>query len=136
MGHTIRMEYRRLKRHLGRQMWILGREYEMSAVETSCTPPPSLIDQPSRSHFLLSLSLSLSIYLSRCWGPRLSRSKASKQAIGLLFSLTSIELAIVGNHKHDFPFEDVVADETATYAGDVLVALHLLELAAQEPGGC
>lgn len=64
MGHTIRMEYRRLKRHLGRQMWILGREYEMSAVETSCTPPPSLIDQPSRSNFLLSLSLSLSLRLS------------------------------------------------------------------------
>lgn len=50
--------------------------------------------------------------------------------------LTAIVFAVVGNHQHDLPFEDVAPDETAAYTGDVLVALHELELAAQEPGGC
>ena len=49
---------------------------------------------------------------------------------------TAIVFAIIRNHKHDFPFEDVIINETATYPGDVLVALHHLELATQEPGGC
>ena len=49
---------------------------------------------------------------------------------------TAIVFAVVRNHKHDLPFEDVIINETATYTGDVLVALHQLELATQEPGGC
>lgn len=49
---------------------------------------------------------------------------------------TAVELAVVRDHEHDFPFEDVVGDEATTYTRDVLVALHLFELAAQEPGGC
>ena len=51
-------------------------------------------------------------------------------------ALTAVVFAVVGNHKHDLPFENVVPNETATYAGDVLIALHELELATQEPGGC
>ena len=50
--------------------------------------------------------------------------------------LTTVVFAIVGNHEHDLPLEDVVANQPATYAGYVLVALHELELATQEPGGC
>ena len=49
--------------------------------------------------------------------------------------LTAVIFAIVGNHKHDLPFKDIVAHESATDAGHVLVALHELELASQEPGG-
>lgn len=86
-------------------MWILRRENEMGAVEPSCTPS---------SAFLSSLIVPISRHHQR---------------------LTAIILAIVGNHKHDLPFEDVVPNETAAYAGDVLIALHQLELATQEPGG-
>lgn len=49
---------------------------------------------------------------------------------------TTVVFAVIGDHEHDLPFEDVVANKTAAYAGDVFVGLHLLELAAQEPGGC
>lgn len=38
--------------------------------------------------------------------------------------------AFVGQHEHDLPFEDIVIDQAAADAGNVLVALHLLELAA------
>ena len=39
---------------------------------------------------------------------------------------TAIVFAIIAYHKHDLPFEYVVADEPATYPGDAFVALHLL----------
>ena len=42
------------------------------------------------------------------------------------WNCTAIVFAIVGYHEHDFPFEDVVADEPATYPGDAFVALHEL----------
>ena len=39
---------------------------------------------------------------------------------------TTVVFAVVGDHEHDFPFEYVVVNEPATYAGDVLVILHFL----------
>ncbi len=39
---------------------------------------------------------------------------------------TAIVFAIIRYHKHDLPFEDVVAYEPATYPGNAFVALHLL----------
>ena len=46
---------------------------------------------------------------------------------------TTVETAaLVGQHEHDLPLKDVVVDQTAADAGDVLVALHLLELATQK----
>lgn len=51
-------------------------------------------------------------------------------------SRTTVVFAIVGNHEHDLPLENVASDQTAADARDVLVALHLFQLAAQEPGGC
>ena len=53
-----------------------------------------------------------------------------------LAARTAVVFAVVGNHKHDLPFENVIPNETAADAGDVLVALHELELATQKPGGC
>lgn len=47
----------------------------------------------------------------------------------------AVEFGVVVDHEHDFPLEDVVIDETAGYAGYVLVVLHLLELAGEEAGG-
>lgn len=46
---------------------------------------------------------------------------------------TAVEFAVVRYHQHHFPLEYVVVDQAARDAGDVLVALHLLQLAAQEP---
>lgn len=44
---------------------------------------------------------------------------------------TAIETAaFVGQHEHDLPLKDIVIDQAAADAGNVLVALHLLELAA------
>lgn len=37
---------------------------------------------------------------------------------------TAVVFAVVRYHKHDLPFEDVTPNKTATYAGDVLIALH------------
>ena len=56
--------------------------------------------------------------------------------LGLQPCRTTIEFAVVGDHEHDLPFKKIVFDQTATYARYVFVALHLLELATQEPGGC
>lgn len=44
---------------------------------------------------------------------------------------TAIELAVIGDHKHDLPLENVVFHQPATYARYILIALHLLELPAQ-----
>lgn len=50
---------------------------------------------------------------------------------------TAVVLAIVRYHEHDLPFHDIVVYQSATYARDVLVALHLFELATQKPlGSC
>ena len=46
---------------------------------------------------------------------------------------TAVETAaLVGQHEHDLTLEDVVVNQTAADARNVLVALHLLELATQE----
>ncbi len=52
--------------------------------------------------------------------------------------LTSVVFAIVGDHEHHFPFEDVVVHQPAADAGYVFVRLHVLELPAEQPrrGGC
>lgn len=50
--------------------------------------------------------------------------------------LTAIVPAIIRDHEHDLPFEDVVVHQPATDARYVFVALHLFELTAQEPCGC
>ena len=63
-------------------------------------------------------------------------NKVTRRAcMGLCRCRTTIELAVIRDHEHDLPFEDVVPNQAATYAGDIFVALHLLQLAAQEPGG-
>lgn len=49
---------------------------------------------------------------------------------------TAIVPAVIRDHEHDLPLEDVVVHQPATDARYVLVTLHLLELAAQEPCGC
>ena len=46
---------------------------------------------------------------------------------------TAIVFAVFGDHEHHLPFEYVVTDQPAAYTG--YAALHLLQLAAQEPGG-
>lgn len=39
---------------------------------------------------------------------------------------TAIIFTIITYHKHDLPFEYVIAYEPATYPRDAFVALHLL----------
>lgn len=66
-----------------------------------------------------------------------ARCPASSLAKRQVCSRTSVELALVVDHEHDLPVEDVVVDEAHADAGDVGVLLHLLELAAKEPRrGC
>lgn len=48
-------------------------------------------------------------------------------------TLTSIQLDIIRDHQHNLPLEDVVVRQPAADAGDVLVALHLLQLAGEHP---
>jgi hypothetical protein len=43
--------------------------------------------------------------------------------------------AFVGKHEHDFPLKDTVVDQAAADARNVLVALHLLELATEQESG-
>lgn len=57
------------------------------------------------------------------WGEVESRSEAA----------TAVETAaFVGEHEHDLPRKDVVVDQTAADAGEVLVVLHLLVLPTEE----
>jgi hypothetical protein len=48
----------------------------------------------------------------------------------------AVELAVVGDHEHDLPLEDVAVDEAAADAGDVFVRLHLLQLAGEHAARC
>ena len=48
---------------------------------------------------------------------------------------TTVVFTVIGNHEHDLPLEDVIANQSAADARYVFVALHLLELPTQEPGG-
>ena len=50
--------------------------------------------------------------------------------------LTTIVSAVVRYHEHDLPLEDVAVHQPTAYAGNIFVALHLFELAAQKPCGC
>lgn len=43
--------------------------------------------------------------------------------------LTTVESTVIVDHEHDLPFHDVVVHQAAAYAWDVLVCLHLLQLA-------
>lgn len=45
---------------------------------------------------------------------------------------TSIISTLVVYHQHDLPLEDAVSNQTAADAWNVLIALHLFELAAQQ----
>lgn len=54
-------------------------------------------------------------------------------AIQSLYSLTSIQaVLLLIEHDHDLPLEDIAALQATTYARDVFVRLHLLELSAEE----
>lgn len=44
---------------------------------------------------------------------------------------TAIVFAVVVNHEHDRPLEDIVVYQAAADAGDVFVCLHLFQLSAQ-----
>ena len=43
---------------------------------------------------------------------------------------TPVIFAILGDHQHDLPLKDVAVHQATAYAWYILVALHLLELAA------
>ena len=58
----------------------------------------------------------------------------ARLAVSSGFARTSVEFAVVRYHKHDFPLKDICVNESAGYAWDVLVGLHLFKLPAQEPG--
>ena len=45
--------------------------------------------------------------------------------------LTTIQLHIIGNHQHNLPLKDIVIDQPDTDSRDVLVGLHVLELAGE-----
>lgn len=63
-----------------------------------------------------------------CLGEGGGRSEGSEH--------TAVVFAIVADHKHDFPFKDiVVVYKTARDSGYVLVRLHLLELSSQQRRG-
>lgn len=44
---------------------------------------------------------------------------------------TSVIFAIVTYHEHDLPLEQVIVDETAGNAGEILDCLHVFELIPQ-----
>jgi hypothetical protein len=54
--------------------------------------------------------------------------------LALKFIHTSIELALVADHKHHFPLEYVTVSQAAGDAWDIFVGLHLFELTGQQPG--
>lgn len=45
---------------------------------------------------------------------------------------TAVVLAVVADHEHNFPLEDVVVDEATGDSWKVSGALHLLELTLEE----
>lgn len=49
--------------------------------------------------------------------------------------LTSIIFAIIGDHKHDLPFEDIVIYQTTRDTWQIFGSLHILELPSKETGG-
>lgn len=49
---------------------------------------------------------------------------------------TTIVFAVVVDHKHDFPLEDIVVDQTTADAGNVFIGLHLFELPPEQASSC
>jgi hypothetical protein len=50
--------------------------------------------------------------------------------------LTAVVFAVVADHEHHLPLEDIgVVDQAAGYAWDVFACLHLLKLALEEGRG-
>ena len=101
------------------EIWVFGKSSWAVDVDT-------LVEKrDGRGRILLRPFHQSSLFLSSRFGRRED-----------IFKRTAIVFAIIRNHKHDLPFEDVIIHKTATYPGDVFIALHQLELATQEPGGC
>jgi hypothetical protein len=49
---------------------------------------------------------------------------------------TTIVLAVIIDHEHDFPLENIVVDQPTAYAGNVFVGLHLFKLPPEQASGC
>jgi hypothetical protein len=49
---------------------------------------------------------------------------------------TTIVFAVVVDHEHDFPLEDIVVDQATAYAGNVFVGLHLFKLPPKQASSC
>ena len=101
VGRTVRVKDGALEHHLWRQQRILFGESEMRAEESTYT----IIHQPCSVHMAALLSL--------------------------LYAHTAVVSAVVRDHKHDLPFQDIAVDKPAANPRNVLVRLHLLELATQ-----
>jgi hypothetical protein len=48
---------------------------------------------------------------------------------------TAVVFAVVADHEHDFPLEDIVAHEPARDPREVFGVLHVFQLSAQEAAG-
>jgi hypothetical protein len=51
-------------------------------------------------------------------------------------SLTTIEPAIIVDHKHDFPFKYIPVRHSTADSRYIFVSLHLFELAGKQATGC
>lgn len=48
---------------------------------------------------------------------------------------TAVVFAVVADHEHDFPLEDVIVDEPARDPREVFSVLHVFQLPAEEARG-
>lgn len=84
------------------------------------------------SYIILAISSESSHWRFLC-SSSLLKKYVDRQRQGNEQQLTSIQLHIIRNHQHNFPLKDVAIDQPTAYPGNVLIGLHVLELAGEHP---
>lgn len=118
---TVGVEERRFKLHLGRHVRVLHREGEAGAEETTCEYSVSKLFEMSYNRISAAGSSSRFRGVSGAYIPTKSH--------------TSIQLHVVRDHEHHLPFENIAIDQTTADSGNILIGLHLLQLARQHTTG-
>jgi len=108
-GLTVWVEDRGLEAHLGRHERVFSREGESSSEEATCEARQYNFTRPTQAACKAVVAASLATVV-----------------------LTAVEFAVVTDHEHDLPFKDVIVHKPTADSRNVLVVLHLFELAGKQ----
>lgn len=116
------MEDWRFEFHFRWEQGILHWKLQVSSEKSACT--------------IFHISLLDNSLISSPHHDTLSLIFIDGKGVRLPAALTTVIFAVVANHEHNFPFEDVIRNEAYRYPRDgVFGSLHGFELTRKEAGG-